>query len=58
MKVRLGSLDSIAKQNDLGWSGSGRGISMVASLLVSLTRLAIELIRVGPFASFPGVMTR
>jgi hypothetical protein len=31
---------------------------MVASLWVSLGRLAIGLIRVGPFASFPGVMTR
>ena len=58
MKVRLGSLDSTAKRNDLGWIGFGRGILKVASLWVSLTRLAIELIRVGPFASFPVVMTR
>ena len=58
MKVRLGLLDSIAKKSDLGWNESVREILKVASLLVSLTRLAIELIRVGPFASFPGVMTR
>ena len=58
MKVRLGLLGSTARKSDLGWSESGRVIWMVASLLVSLSRLVIGLIRVGPFASFPDVMTR
>lgn len=58
MKVRSGLLDSTAKRSDLGWSESGRGIWKVASLWVSLSRLVIGLIRVGPFASFPDVVTR
>jgi hypothetical protein len=58
MKVRLGLLGSTARRRDLVWSESDREILMVASLWVSLTLLAIGLIRVGPFASFPGVMMR
>jgi hypothetical protein len=58
MKVRLGLLGSTARRSDLGWNESYREIVMVASLWVSLTRLAIGLIRVCPFASFPDVMTR